>query len=127
MNIITISIFTLIATTILFILIRRSNNKKRLVSEVSREQFNQWRKERRSNKQNITLDVQAMGDNIEKSHDLWKKLSVQVHESKWIGKSQEKIELASQLNSLVNKHKENYNELIELKKRIENELIEKLD
>ena len=64
-----------------------------------------------------------MGNNVEKSHDLWKSLSKIVHESKWIGQSQEKIELAAELNSLINEHKANFLELQKLELRIKNELL----
>ena len=64
-----------------------------------------------------------MGDNLERSHDLWKSLSKIVHESRWIGKDNDKIKLAAELAALINQYKNNFRELQNIKQRIEKELM----
>ena len=63
-----------------------------------------------------------ISDNLTKSNSLWKKLSKETHEAKWLNDSPEKIKLSAELNSLVNKHKNNYQELQKLETRIRLEL-----
>ncbi len=120
--IITLSI--LIFFSSLFLLYRRIKNKKKklIKNDIDPEEISKWKKDRRKNRTPISLNVEAMGNNIEKSHELWKSLSKIVHESKWIGQSQEKIELAAELNALINEKKANYLELQNLELRIKNEL-----
>ena len=103
----------LILCCLMFFLFRRIINKrnKLIKNEINLEEISKWKKDRRKNRTPISLNVQAMGNNVEKSHELWKALSKIVHESKWIGKSQEKIELAAELNTLINENKANYLEL----------------
>lgn len=103
---------------------RKLNKRKNLVNnEINPEELSKWKKDRRKNRIPISLNVEAMGNNVEKSHELWKSLSKIVHESKWIGQSQEKIELATELNTLINENKTNYLELQNLEMRIKKELI----
>ena len=103
---------------------RKLKKRKHLVNnEINPEELSKWKKDRRKNRIPISLNVEAMGNNVEKSHELWKVLSKIVHESKWIGQSKEKIELATELNTLINENKGNYLELQNLELRIKNELI----
>lgn len=123
---------TLIALTILILccsvfLFYRIKIKKIIKNEINLDEIIKWKEERRKNRTPVSLNVEAMGNNVEKSHELWKVLSKIVHESKWIGKSQEKIELAAELNTLVNENKGNYLELQNLELRIKNELINDLN
>ena len=121
--IITLSIF--IICTLVFLFYRRiKNNRNNLIkNDINPEEISKWKKDRRKNRTPMSLNVEGMGNNLEKSHELWKSLSKIVHESKWIGQSQEKIELAAELNTLINENKENYLELQHLELRIKNELI----
>jgi hypothetical protein len=103
---------------------RKINKRKKLINnEINPEELSKWKKDRQKNRIPISLNVEAMGNNVEKSHELWKSLSKIVHESKWIGQSQEKIELAAELNTLINENKTNYLELQNLELRIKKELI----
>ena len=80
-------------------------------SYISDEEMKAWKQERKK-KNNVTrVDFKAVSDNLTKSNSLWKKLSKETHEAKWLHDSVEKIKLAAELNSLVNKNKNNYNEL----------------
>jgi hypothetical protein len=117
--------FVLLIIILLYavIKIRKKRKKKAHVDDVDIDELNRWKKERRAKSRPISLNVQAMGDNLEKSHDLWKELSKIVHEAKWIGSSSAKIELAAELNSLINEHKSDYQELKILESRIKNELL----
>jgi hypothetical protein len=125
MKIAIIILTTLILCFLVFFFYRRNINrrKKSINNEINPEELSKWKKERRKDKTPISLNVEAMGNNVEKSHELWKALSKIVHESKWIGQSQEKIELAAELNTLINENKTNYLELQNLELRIKNELI----
>ena len=107
---------------ILFYKRRKFQKIGEIKMDIHPDELKKWREERRENKKPISLNVEAMGNNVEKSHDLWKSLSVLVHESKWIGKQQEKVDLASELSLLVNKHKGDFEQLKALELRIENEL-----
>jgi hypothetical protein len=120
---ITLSIFIL--CSFVFLYYRRIKNKrnKLIKNDIDLEEISKWKKDRRKNRTPISLNVEAMGNNVEKSYELWKSLSKIVHESKWIGQSQEKIELAAELNTLINENKANYLELQHLEWRIKNELI----
>jgi len=109
---------------VFFFYLRKLKKLKHLVNnEINPEELSKWKKDRRQNRIPISLNVEAMGNNVEKSHELWKALSKIVHESKWIGQSMEKIELAAELNTLINENKGNYLELQNLELRIKNELI----
>jgi hypothetical protein len=109
---------------VFFFYLRKLKKLKHLVNnEINPEELSKWKKDRRQNRSPISLNVEAMGNNVEKSHELWKALSKIVHESKWIGQSMEKIELAAELNTLINENKGNYLELQNLELRIKNELI----
>ena len=110
---------------LVFFYYRRKINrrKKSINNEINPEELSKWKKERRKDKTPISLNVEAMGNNVEKSHELWIELSKIVHESKWIGQSEEKIKLAAELNTLINENKENYLELQNLEKRVKKELI----
>ncbi|MBM3455047.1 MAG: hypothetical protein FJX80_07855 [Bacteroidetes bacterium] len=118
-------ILILLISVLSFMIIKIRNKKKNKapVNDIDSEELDRWKKERRAKSRPISLNVQAMGNNIEKSHDLWKELSKIVHEAKWIGRSSEEIELAAEFNSLINKHKGDYNELQYLETRIKNELL----
>jgi hypothetical protein len=120
-----IALSVLILCCLVFFFYRiKLNKRKNLVNnEINPEELSKWKKDRRKNNTPISLNVEAMGNNVEKSHELWKALSKIVHESKWIGQSKEKIDLAAELNSLINKNKGNYLELQNLEFRIKNELI----
>ncbi len=120
-----ITLTILILCCLVFLFYRRKINKRKklIINQINPEELSKWKKDRRKNKTPISLNVEAMGNNVEKSHELWKALSKIVHESKWIGQSQEKIELAAELNSLINENKTNYLELQNLEFRIKNELI----
>jgi len=120
-----IALSVLILCCLVFFFYRiKLNKRKNLVNnEINPEELSKWKKDRRNNNTPISLNVEAMGNNVEKSHELWKALSKIVHESKWIGQSKEKIDLAAELNSLINKNKGNYLELQNLEFRIKNELI----
>ena len=120
-----ITLSILILFSLVFFFYRRIINKrsKLIKNEINPEEISKWKKDRRKNRTPISLNVEAMGNNVEKSHELWKSLSKIVHESKWIGQSKEKIDLAAELNSLINKNKGNYLELQNLEFRIKNELI----
>jgi hypothetical protein len=116
------SAFIVIIGCVYFILFKRKKRRNKL-SHLDNNQIAQWKKERRQNIDRINLDVQAMGDNLERAHDLWKSLSKIVHESRWIGKDNDKIKLAAELAALINQHKNNFRELQNIKQRIEKELI----
>ncbi len=120
-----ITLFILIFFSLILLLyLRIKNKRKKLIkNDIDLEEISKWKKDRRKDRIPISLNVEAMGNNVEKSHELWKSLSKIVHESKWIGQSQEKIHLAAELNSLINKNKGNYLELQNLDLRIKNELI----
>lgn len=120
-----IALFILILCCLVFFFYRRIIDKrnKLIKNEINPEEISKWKRDRRKNITPISLNVEAMGNNVEKSHELWKSLCKIVHESKWIGRSQEQQELAAELNSLINKNKANYLELKNLELRIENELI----
>jgi hypothetical protein len=109
----------------MFLLYRivKNKRKKLIINDIDQEEMSKWKKDRRKDRIPISLNVEAMGNNLEKSHELWKSLSKIVHESKWIGQNPEKIELAAEFNSLINEHKANYLELQNLELRIKNELI----
>jgi hypothetical protein len=114
----------------LFFLYYRSIKTKRnksIKNDIDPEEVSKWKKDRRKNRTPISLNVEAMGNNVEKSHELWKSLSKIVHESKWIDQSQDKIELAAEFNSLINAHKTNFLELQKLELRIKSELLIKVD
>ena len=102
---------------------RKKKNKYSSQNEIDAKEISSWKKDRRKNNSPISLNVRAMGNNIEKSHDLWKALSKMVHESRWIGESSEKIKLAAELNSLINENKGNFMELQNIQLRIEKELL----
>ena len=125
MKIAIIILTTLILCFLVFFFYLRNINrwKKSINNEINPEELSKWKKERRKDKIPSSLNVEAMGNNVEKSHELWKSLSKIVHESKWIGQSQEKIELAAELNTLINENKTNYLELQNLELRIKKELI----
>ncbi len=116
------SIIIILIGTFYFIFSKLKNRRNKL-SNLNTNQIAQWKKERRQNRDPINLDVQAMGDNLEKAHDLWKSLSKIVHESRWIGKNNDKIKLAAELAALINQHKNNFRELQNIKQRIERELL----
>ena len=120
-----ITLTILILCCLVFFFYRRKINKRKklIINQINPEELSKWKKDRRNNNTPISLNVEAMGNNVEKSHELWKALSKIVHESKWIGQSQEKIELAAELNTLINENKANYLELQNLELRIKNELI----
>ena len=120
-----IALSVLIFCCLMFFFYRiKLNKRKNLVNnEINPGELSKWKKDRRKNRIPISLNVEAMGNNVEKSHELWKSLSKIVHESKWIGQSQEKLELAAELNILINENKTNYLELQNLEKRIKKELI----
>lgn len=120
-----ITLTILILCCLVFFFYRRKINKRKklIINQINPEELSKWKKDRRKNKTPISLNVEAMGNNVEKSHELWKALSKIVHESKWIGQSQEKIELAAELNTLINENKTNYLELQNLELRIKNELV----
>ncbi len=116
------ALLLLLVILFIFIKIRKKRNQKTRINDVNAEELKRWKKERRDKSKPLSLNVQAMGDNIEKSHELWKRLSKMVHESRWIGSSPDKINLAAELNSLINENKGNYNELKKLEIRIHQEL-----
>ncbi len=120
---VTMSVIVLSGLVFLFYRKKRITKGKLINNDIDQEELSKWKEDRRKNRNPISLNVEAMGNNIEKSHDLWKSLSKIVHESKWIGKNQDKIELAAELNSLINKNKANYLELQKIELRIKNELI----
>ena len=120
---VTMSFIVLSGLVFLFYRKKRITKGKLINNDINQEELSKWKEDRRKNRNPISLNVEAMGNNIEKSHDLWKSLSKIVHESKWIGKNQDKIELAAELNSLINKNKANYLELQKIELRIKNELI----
>ena len=120
---IALSILILCCLVFFFYRIKLNKRKNLVNNEINPEELSKWKKDRRKNRTPISLNVEAMGNNVEKSHELWKSLSKIVHESKWIGQSQEKIELAAELNSLINEHKANFLELQKLELRIKNELL----
>ncbi len=120
---VTMSVIVLSGLVFLFYRKKRITKGKLINNDINQEELSKWKEDRRKNRNPISLNVEAMGNNIEKSHDLWKSLSKIVHESKWIGKNQDKIELAAELNSLINKNKANYLELQKIELRIKNELI----
>ena len=122
-SIIIVSASVIASSFLIFILKKRIKRKKITLNEINQEEISKWKKDRRNNQTPVSLNVQAMGNNIEKSHDLWKSLSKMVHESKWIGENQEKIKLAAELNSLINEHKGNYLELQKINTRIEDDLL----
>lgn len=116
--------FLILCFFVFFFYRRKINRRKKSINnDINPNELSKWKKERRKNKSPISLNVEAMGNNVEKSHELWKALSKIVHESKWIGQSQEKIELAAELNTLINENKTNYLELQNLELRIKHELI----
>lgn len=127
MKTVLITLSVLIFSCLMFFLYRKIKNKgKKLINnDIDPEEISKWKKDRRKDNIPISLNVEAMGNNIEKSHDLWKSLSKIVHESKWIGQSPEKMELAAELNTLINESKTNYLELQNLELRIKNELLSK--
>lgn len=120
---VTMSVIVLSGLVFLFYRKKRITKGKLINNDINQEELSKWKEDRRKNRNPISLNVEAMGNNLEKSHDLWKSLSKIVHESKWLGKNQDKIELAAELNSLINKNKANYLELQKLELRIKNELI----
>jgi hypothetical protein len=120
---ITLSILILFCLMFLLYRIVKNKRKKLIINDIDQEEMSKWKKDRRKDRIPISLNVEAMGNNLEKSHELWKSLSKIVHESKWIGQNPEKIELAAEFNSLINEHKANYLELQNLELRIKNELI----
>jgi hypothetical protein len=120
---IALSVLILCCLVYFFYRIKLNKRKNLVNNEINPEELSKWKKDRRKNNTPISLNVEAMGNNVEKSHELWKALSKIVHESKWIGQSKEKIDLAAELNSLINKNKGNYLELQNLEFRIKNELI----
>lgn len=120
---VTMSVIVIFGLVFLFYRKKRITKGKLINNDINQEELSKWKEDRRKNRNPISLNVEAMGNNLEKSHDLWKSLSKIVHESKWLGKNQVKIELAAELNSLINKNKANYLELQKLELRIKNELI----
>lgn len=117
-----ISILFLLIIAIIYIKKRKKRNIYK--EELNPDQMDQWKRERREKKRPITLDVKSMGENVEKSHDLWKRLAIILHESKWMNASQEKKDLAEELNMLINQHKNSFKELKNIEKKINQELLE---
>ncbi len=123
MRIFLISFGLSIIILFIFLFNRKKNKIKKYQDEIDPSVLKNWKQERRKNLNSIKLDVSSMGDNIEKSHTLWKNLSIIVHESKWVNYSIDKIKLAAEFNVLINENKANYNELQNLEKRISEELL----
>lgn len=105
---------------IAYFVLRHKRVKKsyQLKDEIDPKTLDEWKKQRRKDNREISLDVRAMGENIEKSHELWKALSILVHESKWFGENEEKQRLAEELRVLINQNKENYQELRILEQKV---------
>ena len=120
---ISIGLSTIILFIIFFLVKRKKKNFKKNQDEIDPTVLKNWKQERRKNLNTRKLDVSSMGDNIAKSHALWKNLSKIVHESKWVDYSIDKIKLAAEFNVLINENKGNYNELQNLEKRINEELL----
>jgi hypothetical protein len=118
-----LTVVFILGSLILFYQKRKLKKTSERNMDIHPDELKKWRKERKENKKPFSLNVEAMGNNVEKSHELWKSLSVLVHEAKWIGKQHEKVVLASELNRLINKHKVDFDQLKALELRIENELL----
>ena len=123
-NIFIYSITILFLLIIAIIYIKRRKKKNMNKEELNPDEMHKWKRERREKKRPITLDVKTMGENVEKSKELWKRLAIILHESKWIDASQEKKELATELNMLINQHKNSFKELKNIENRINKELLE---
>lgn len=114
------SLFVVTAITIIVYKIIAKDN---IISDLNYYQtIKQWKKDRRKNLKFDNLDLQFVMENIEKSNELWKELSLLVHESKWIDNTIYYKNKANEFNVLVNEYKNNYRKLKELEILIKNEL-----
>ena len=117
-------IYIVIGIILLFLIVyivyfRMCKEKK---GHIDPGKMNQWKKERRKRGGPGKIDTGGMSDNMEKSHELWKKLSKIVHEAKWINETSEKQKIAAKFNTLINEHKVNYKKLVELELLINKKL-----
>jgi type III secretory pathway component EscV len=111
-----------IITSIYFIRKKRAQTKLKTL-DLYRDAIKSWKSDRRKNRSPQKIHLENIEVDFEKSYTLWKTLSVITHESKWIGKNQDKIILANELRSLLNQHKDNYKELQKIERRVKAELI----
>ena len=116
------TIIYIVIIIILLFLIVYFRMRKEQKGHIDPGKMKKWREERRKRGGPGKLDTVGMSDNIEKSHELWKKLSKIVHESKWINETSEKQEIAAKFNTLINEHKGNYKKLVELERLINKQL-----
>lgn len=101
---------------------RRNKKRHRKETNINPDLVKEWKNNRRNRKSTPSINVKAISDNINQSYNLWKKLSIIVHEAKWINESVEKQSVASELRGLVNANKNNYKALKEIELEIEKKL-----